>query len=50
MATTKSRPKHSGFEGPVRFTVLQDGMKLKRNADGTISAVPAKKKKKKKNQ
>lgn len=42
-----SRSKHSGFEAPIRFSVLQDGMKLKKNADGTVSAVPVRKKKKK---
>lgn len=42
-----SRPKHSGFEAPIYGTTLPEGMKLKRNADGTITRVPIKKKKKK---
>ena len=41
-------PKHSGFEAPIYGTVLPKGMKLKKNADGTISAVPATQRKKKK--
>lgn len=43
MATSK----HSGFEAPTYGTVLAKGMRLKKNADGTVSAVPVKKKKKK---
>lgn len=40
-------PKHSGFDAPTYGTVLPEGMRLKKNANGTISAVPIKKKKKK---
>ena len=41
-----STPKHSGFEAPIYGTTLPKGMKLKKNADGTVSRVPVKKQKK----
>lgn len=50
MAKSKpTKPRHSGFEAPTYGTVLADGMRLKKNADGTVSAVPVRKKKKKRN-
>lgn len=42
MATT--RPKHSGFEAPGHFTKYPKGTTLKKNKDGTMSAVLPKEK------
>ena len=48
MATTKSRPKHSAFEGATIGAAVPDNSRMVKHKDGTVSFVKKSTKSKKK--
>lgn len=43
MTNENKKPKHSGFEAPIKFEHVPKGYVRKKNKDGTIEYVPPKK-------